>query len=268
MDGKIRIFVVDDQTLVLEGVSLLLSSQPDFQVVGVSSTVTEALQGIQDSEPDLVLLDVALNGEDAAGLLAELPSDHPCKILLLTATMNLGQIARLLGSGASGVVSKATDCERLFGAIRQVVAGETFVDQIYLRPFLTMIFAAQLQLDERRLSVREQHIFAEVCRGKGNKEIASILRITEPSVKAGLQRLFQRFGATNRAQLVAAASEVGAGERGYKIDHATRTDVRRTVRRGYVHVDCGAGAVDPLADAPIRVIGTCADALRTRSESG
>src|SRR5260221_6468858 len=82
------------------------------------------------------------------------------------------------------------------------------------RPFLTVIVAAQLQPDERRLSVREQHIFAEVCRGKGNKEIASILQITEPSVKAGLQRLFQRFGATNRAQLVAAASGVGAGERG------------------------------------------------------
>ena len=99
-----------------------------------------------------------------------------------------------------------------------MVAGENFVDQIYLRPFLTMIVAAQLQLDERRLSVREQHILAEVCRGKGNKEIASILQITEPSVKAGLQRLFQRFGATNRAQLVAA--RVGAGERGHKIERA------------------------------------------------
>ena len=94
-----------------------------------------------------------------------------------------------------------TDASRLLEAIRSVVSGEIWIDQPYLREFVAM--AASHQAEEPPVSGRERRILALVSRGLTNKEIADELGISEPGVKAGMQRLFQKYGVSNRAQLVA-----------------------------------------------------------------
>ncbi len=206
MDKEIRILIVDDHALFRHGLARLLAEEPGFQVVGQCTTVDEALQTVPDARPDAVLLDVDLPGRPAGDLLDFLPPDAGCVTLLVTAATNGSEIARLIRRGAKGAFSKATDSARLPGAIRRVVSGEVWVDQIYLDGFIGAAADAPEESEDPAPSQREREVLVLVSRGLSNKQIADRLHFSEAAVKAALQRLFRKFGVSNRAQLVAVSA--------------------------------------------------------------
>jgi two-component system nitrate/nitrite response regulator NarL len=206
LETHIRVLIVDDHALFRQGLARLLDGEPGFEVVGQCATVEEAVQAARTSRPDVVLLDVDLPGRAAGDFFDLLSPDGSCVTPLVTAVLNHGEIARLLRRGAKGAFSKATDASRLPDAIRQTIAGEIWVDQVYLKGFIGAAAKAPAEIDVPSPSDREREVLALICRGLSNKQIADELGLSEPAVKAALQRMFRKFGVGNRAQLLAVSA--------------------------------------------------------------
>jgi len=204
MSTRIRILVVDDHPIVRSGLTSVLSTQADFDVVGEASNGEEAITAASRLEPDLVLMDLrmpAKNGVDAsAAILAERPST---RVVVLTTYASDGEVLRAIEAGAVGYLLKDVPHDELFRALRAVARGER-----YLAPVVTERLLARWQQPTRvSLTERELDVLRYVARGDGNKQIASALGITEPTVKAHLVHIFDKLGVENRTAAARVARE-------------------------------------------------------------
>jgi DNA-binding NarL/FixJ family response regulator len=206
MSSRIRILVVDDHPIVRSGLTSVLSSQPDFDVVGEATNGDEAIASAARLAPDLVLMDLRMpvkNGVDAsAAILAERPST---RIVVLTTYVSDGEVLRAIEAGAVGYLLKDVPHDELFRALRAVARGER-----YLAPVVTERLMAQWQQPVRvGLTDRELDVLRGVARGEANKEIAAALGISEPTVKAHLVRIFDKLGVENRTAAARVARQQG-----------------------------------------------------------
>jgi DNA-binding NarL/FixJ family response regulator len=206
MSTRIRILVVDDHPIVRSGLTSVLSSQADFDVVGEASNGDEAMAAAERLTPDLVLMDLRMpvrNGVDAsAAILAARPAT---RIVILTTYASDGEVLRAIEAGAVGYLLKDVPHEELFRALRAVARGER-----YLAPVVTERLMAQWQQPGRvGLTDRELDVLRGVARGEANKEIASALGISEPTVKAHLVRIFDKLGVENRTAAARVARQQG-----------------------------------------------------------
>ena len=206
MSPRIRILIVDDHPIVRSGLASVLSSQPDFDVVGEASDGQQAVVEASRLAPDLVLMDLRMpvrNGVDAsAAILAERPST---RVVVLTTYASDGEVLRAIEAGAVGYLLKDVPHDELFRALRAVVRGER-----YLAPAVTERLMARWQQPARAtLTERELDVLRCVARGDGNRQIAASLGITEPTVKAHLVHIFDKLGVENRTAAARVAREQG-----------------------------------------------------------
>ena len=206
MTASIRILVVDDHPIVRSGLTSVLASQADFDVVGEATNGDEAIAAAARLAPDLILMDLRMpvrNGVDAsAAILAARPST---RIVVLTTYVSDGEVLRAIEAGAVGYLLKDVPHEELFRALRAVARGER-----YLAPVVTERLMAQWQQPARAsLTDRELDVLRAVARGEANKEIAASLGISEPTVKAHLVRIFDKLGVENRTSAVRVARQQG-----------------------------------------------------------
>jgi DNA-binding NarL/FixJ family response regulator len=206
MSARIRILVVDDHPIVRSGITSVLASQGDFDVVGEAANGDEAVIAASRLEPDLVLMDLRMpvrNGVDAsAAILATRPST---RIVVLTTYVSDGEVLRAIEVGAVGYLLKDVPHDELFRALRAVARGER-----YLAPVVTKRLMARWQQPARlALTGRELDVLRYVVRGDGNKRIASALGIAEPTVKAHLVHIFEKLGVENRTAAARVAREQG-----------------------------------------------------------
>jgi DNA-binding NarL/FixJ family response regulator len=204
--SRIRILVVDDHPIVRSGITSVLASQPDFDVVGEAGNGQEAVAAASRLEPDLVLMDLRMpvrNGVDAsAAILAVRPST---RIVVLTTYASDGEVLRAIEAGAVGYLLKDVPHEELFRALRAVARGER-----YLAPVVTERLMARWQQPPRlTLTDRELDVLRCVVRGDGNKQIAVALGIAEPTVKAHLVHIFEKLSVENRTAAARVARERG-----------------------------------------------------------
>ena len=206
MTAAIRILVVDDHPIVRSGLTSVLASQADFDVVGEATNGDEAIAAAAQLMPDLILMDLRMpvrNGVDAsAAILAAQPST---RIVVLTTYASDGEVLRAIEAGAVGYLLKDVPHEELFRALRAVARGER-----YLAPVVTERLMAQWQQPARvSLTDRELDVLRAVARGEANKEIAASLGISEPTVKAHLVRIFDKLGVENRTSAARVARQQG-----------------------------------------------------------
>jgi DNA-binding NarL/FixJ family response regulator len=206
MSGSIRILVVDDHPIVRSGLTSVLSSQADFDVVGEATNGDEAIAAAARLIPDLILMDLRMpvrNGVDAsAAILAARPET---RIVVLTTYASDGEVLRAIEAGAVGYLLKDVPHEELFRALRAVARGER-----YLAPVVTERLMAQWQQPARvSLTDRELEVLRAVARGEANKEIAASLGISEPTVKAHLVRIFDKLGVENRTSAARVGRQQG-----------------------------------------------------------
>lgn len=206
MTTAIRILVVDDHPIVRSGLTSVLASQTDFDVVGEATNGDEAISAAARLTPDLILMDLRMpvrNGVDAsAAILAARPST---RIVVLTTYASDGEVLRAIEAGAVGYLLKDVPHEELFRALRAVARGER-----YLAPVVTERLMAQWQQAARvSLTERELDVLRAVARGEANKEIAASLGISEPTVKAHLVRIFDKLGVENRTSAARVARQQG-----------------------------------------------------------
>lgn len=205
----IRILLVDDHGLFRESLSRLLQAEPDLSIAGTCGSVTEALEAVKREPVDIVLLDYDLGEEQGSLFLDEAKSrGFSGRILMVTAGMNDTGTLRALEGGSSGIFLKHSPPAQLVEAIHKVMTGEMWLDSGAVR---SLIGGATVKSDEQRtsapLSPRERTVLKAVFEGLTNKEIASRMELSESSVKAVMQQLFDKTGVRTRSQLVRIALE-------------------------------------------------------------
>jgi DNA-binding NarL/FixJ family response regulator len=184
-------------------------------MVGDCSTIAEARAILERESVDLVLLDSDLGNEQGSTFLDSAKnSGYRGKVLMVTAGMPDSLTMRVLEGGAAGIFLKHSPPSHLITAIRKVAAGEAWLDPGAVR---SLIFGARTKSDEDRaaqpLTTRERNVLKAVFEGLTNKEIAGQFEISESSVKAAMQQLFDKMGVRSRSQLVRIALENGGPDR-------------------------------------------------------
>ncbi len=209
MTQAIRILLVDDHDLFRESLARLLEAEPDISVVDNCGSVRGALAVLEREQVDLILLDYDLGEEHGANFQKEAAArGFRGRILIVTAGMSDHDIVGTLENGASGIFLKTSTPAQLVGAIHTVMRGEPWLDP---KAMSAVIAAAtgksRRQQDGRVLSERERAVLKGIFEGLTNKEIAAGLKISETSVKAAIQQLFDKTGVRTRGQLVRIALE-------------------------------------------------------------
>ena len=212
---SIRVVLVDDQALVRAGFVMVLSAQPDMEVVGEAGDGAEALALLERTPADVVVMDIRMplmDGVEATRRLCARP-DGP-RVLVLT-TFDTDQDAfAALQAGASGFLLKNVPPEELLTAIRVVASGDSVVAPRITRRLLERFagqFAPVLPVDERLapLTDREREVLELVAAGLSNSEIAIRLYIAEATVKTHFGRILAKLNLRDRVQAVVFAYEIG-----------------------------------------------------------
>lgn len=205
--AKIRIFLIDDHSLFRESLARLLADEPDFEIAGKCPSVEEALSVLASRPADIVLLDLELGGEHGSAFFSRArQAGFHGRVLVVAAAVSRPEAMELVKLGVSGFFLKESPPELLAKSIRQVMKGETWLDQRYLEA-VAQIVRPPAEDQKPQFTERERSVLRGVLEGLLNKEIAHRLGISESSVKSAVQHLFEKTGVKTRGQLVRAALE-------------------------------------------------------------
>lgn len=206
MVKRIRLIIADDHPVVRAGLEGMLTSQPDFEIVGEAASGDEAVALAAAFHPDVVLMDLRMAGLDGVAATAQIRKRQPeIPVLVLTTYDSDADIRRAIEAGATGYVLKDTPRDQLFSAIRAVAQGKSILAPTVLSRLLRHM---QTPVEES-LSAREIEVLMLVARGASNKEIARALHISEATVKSHLIHIFSKLGVADRTAAVTIALERG-----------------------------------------------------------
>jgi DNA-binding NarL/FixJ family response regulator len=220
----IRVVVADDQALVRGGFTVLLSGEPDIEVVGEASNGAEAVALAASARPDVILMDVrmpVMDGLEATRRITTDPTLASTRVVILT-TFDLDEyVHEALRAGASGFLLKDAIPTDLLHAVRVVADGDALIapkitrrliEEFARQPSPGVVHEADAALAQ--LTDREREVLELVAKGKSNAEIAEGLYVSHATVKTHVSRLLMKLDARDRAQLVMVAYETGVASRG------------------------------------------------------
>jgi DNA-binding NarL/FixJ family response regulator len=211
----IRILLADDQSLFREALRMLISAQPDLEVVGEAANGEEAIRLVDSFRPNVVLMDLQMLVMNGVAATRHLHSAQPdCRVIALTTFDGDEYVFDCLRAGAVGYLLKDAPSENLFAAIRAAARGESF-----LQPSVTTrVLAEFTRLSDQPhsssrliepLSEREEEILRLIAKGSTNREIADALFITEGTVKNHVTNILSKLDVRDRTQAALKARELG-----------------------------------------------------------
>jgi DNA-binding NarL/FixJ family response regulator len=204
----ITILVADDHPIVCDGLTAVLSTQPDFAVVGAAYTGTQAIEQTVALRPDILLLDLAmpdLSGVEVLGRVHEY--SLPTRAIVFTAYDTDERIVSAVRAGAQGYLLKGTPREELFRAIRVVHAGGSLLEPLVATKLLRQV--RQPAHAGGALTARERDVLDLLAQGSPNKLIARALGISERTVKFHVTAILHKLNAENRTEAVTLAAQHG-----------------------------------------------------------
>jgi DNA-binding NarL/FixJ family response regulator len=202
------LLLVDDHVLFRQSLARLLASEPDFEVVAECIAIDEALDALERTAVDIVLLDFDLGNDRGDRFITASRRLKPVpKVLLVTAGMTSAEYATSLRLGASGIFLKHASPGALVQAIRLVASGAMWVDQSVVQQLAAQTGREGAPQTRPQLTDREHRVLQGVFEGLANKEIGVRLGISESAVKSTLQQLFRKTQVRTRSQLVRVALE-------------------------------------------------------------
>ena len=210
--APVRILVVDDHTIVRQGLRSILDLEPDFTVVGEAADAEQAVAETARLSPDVVLLDLMLSDRaPAEGLdvCSELRGRHPgVSVVVLTTFLDERLLLGALRRGASGYALKDVDTVELARIIRSVHSGQSAFDPRSAK-LVVRSLTQQPDPPSRLLTDRELEVVRLVARGATNLRVARELYVSESTVKYHLRTAMRKLGASDRTELVYRASASG-----------------------------------------------------------
>jgi DNA-binding NarL/FixJ family response regulator len=213
----IRILLADDHPVVRDGLAAILSTQPDFLVVGAAASGTEAVQAASVLHPDVVLLDIEMPGMDGVEALKQMKAAQPAaRALIFTAFDTDERIMQAVRAGAQGYLLKGAPREEVFNAIRVVHAGGSLLHPVAASHLLRHIREGQTgsasdshQDNDKSLTSREIEVLRLLARGLQNKEISAELGVSVRTVKFHVTNILSKLNAGNRTEALSIAAQQG-----------------------------------------------------------
>jgi DNA-binding NarL/FixJ family response regulator len=210
MNKKIRLVVVDDHSLFRRGLIGLLTDMPEFQVVGEAGDGKEALSVIENTSPDMLLLDVnmpVMDGIQTVQALRAKKSKMP--ILMLTISRQEDDLLGALTAGANGYLLKDTEPEQLRQAIMWMAEGKSVLSPDVTSAVLHALNRSQSGDNANPLSDRELEVLDCLAAGKTTNQIGAQLFISENTVKTHIRHILEKLEASNRTEAVSKAIQLG-----------------------------------------------------------
>lgn len=212
-----RILIAEDHTILREGLRALLSAEPDFEVVGEAADGRDAIQGVQDMNPDLVLMDLSMPRMNGLEAIRELKKQNPdTKVVALTVHKTEEFIIATLKAGAEGYVLKDATNAELVSAIRNVSQGKRYlspgVSQTVIEGYLDARNISETKSAGDVLTKREREILKLIAEGYKNREIAEDLCISPKTVEKHRSNLMKKLDLHSASALTAYAIERGLVE--------------------------------------------------------
>lgn len=203
MPSSIRILIVDDHSMLREGLLAVLRGESDFEIVGSYDTGATALAALQTDLPDVALVDLRLPEMDGISVLIAIKRKLPtCRVLMLSSQDGDDAVVRALKAGAAGYILKRQPIGELISAIRASLLGK-----VPLTPDLSVRLLTRF--DSQPLTSRETDILRLIANGLSNKRIGDELGITHNTVKNHIVNLMEKLGAADRTQAVTIALQRG-----------------------------------------------------------
>jgi DNA-binding NarL/FixJ family response regulator len=197
----IRVFIVDDHTVVREGLRAVLAAEPDLSVVGESGSGEEAVDLVAELRPDVVLMDLRLPGIDGVAATNRIVAAGTARVLVLTTYDGDGDIVRALAAGATGYMLKDASRGELVEAVRRAASGETVLAPPVAARLVTRVRGPAAP----DLTSREVEVLRYVARGLSNPDIGRTLFISEATVKSHVTRIFEKLDVKDRTAAVTVA---------------------------------------------------------------
>lgn len=194
----IRVAIADDHPIVLAGVTALLQSAAEIELVGEAANGTEALAVIRATRPDVGIVDLSMPGVTGLELVARVAESCPTvRLLVLTMHEDAAHVQQMLKAGVRGYVLKRSAAQDLIGAVRAVAAGGMYVD-----PAVAARLFGAPHNDTPGLSDREAAVLRMTAQGLPNKEIAHRLGIGVKTTETYKARAAEKLGLSNRAEII------------------------------------------------------------------
>ena len=210
MPDVIRILVADDHPIVRDGLVAVLTTQPDFAVIGEAGSGAETVRQVAALAPDVVLLDLEMPDGDGVETLRRLRDERlTARVIVFTAFDTDERILAAIRAGAQGYLLKGIPREDIFSAIRTVSAGASLLTPVVASRLLRHVSGESQQSQTPALTPRERETLRLLGHGLQNKEIAVQLGVRERTVKFHVAALMRKLGAGNRTEVVARATQEG-----------------------------------------------------------
>ncbi len=218
MSERIRVLLVDDHAVIRDGLRLLLSAEADFEVVGTACSGEEAARLVSSLQPDVVVMDITLEGQDGLETTRQIKTRHEDRVKVLALTIHEGPdyFFAMLEAGADGYVPKRAASEDLIQAIRVVAGGEVYLHHSVAGVLVQDFLNGEAQPVESpnpvnlaRLTDRERVIMLLIAEGLRNQDIAEQLTISPKTVSRHRENILRKLNLRTRSELIRYAIKNG-----------------------------------------------------------
>ncbi len=199
---KIKVMIVDDHSLIREGLKQLLEFDGSIEIVAEATNGIECLEKLNIYEPDVLLLDINMPEKNGIEVLREMKvNNSPVKVLILTVHNELEYLMNAVDIGVDGYILKDSEFVELKRAINAVLEGENYIQPSLIPALNSQLVNRDIEKDKiALLTSRELEVLAQVANGMFNKEIATNLNISERTVKNHISNIFKKIDVSDRTQ--------------------------------------------------------------------
>jgi DNA-binding NarL/FixJ family response regulator len=201
----IQVVIADDHPVVLQGLSAIFRSAKDIKIIGEATNGEEACKLYDQLSPDVLILDLRMPTKDGLQVVTELMSSTRVpkpRIIVMTTYRSEEDIRRALSAGAKGYLVKGASPQEIRDAVRKVAGGETFLPA-------TVASKLAESMAHPELSKRELEVLKYIANGRSNKEIGTILFISENTVRGHVKSILTKLDAMGRTEAIAIATKRG-----------------------------------------------------------
>ncbi|KUG02965.1 dna-binding response regulator [hydrocarbon metagenome] len=203
-----KLLLIDDHPLVLQGISSIMQFQDDMEVVGTACSAQEGLTLLSESQPDIVIVDLRLAGETGLDFIRQARSiPSVCRFIILSSSSERVDVKQALNEKVDGYILKEAMPDEIVNAVRLVARGRNYIDPALMQ---NLICQEKDPIDE--LTPRELEVLDAIASGMSNREIANSLFVTEYTVKKHVSQILDKLKMADRTQAALYAFSRGFGQ--------------------------------------------------------